>query len=538
MSGALTPELQTHAADAPVGEIPPIENALPDRRTWLGIIAGMIGGFMALLDIQVINASLNEILGELSATREEGSWITTAYLVAEVIVIPMTPLLTRAFGLRLYMVGTTIVFLLASTLCAWAWSLPSLIAFRTLQGFAGGALIPLTMTVVLVNAPEQRRRGMALFALITTLAPAMGPTLGGLLSELHGWRAIFYVNWIPGLLMLAGLFYGLRPEARRLHMLLDADWLGIGFMALGLGCLTVVLEEGNSNDWFGSQLILAMTCLGVVGILGWLTTYALSDRPFIDLGLYRHRRFLIATTLTSISGMALYGTSFLMPLYLGQIPGYSPMQIGEVLMWVGLPQILVMPIGMVMANRIDNRIVCSIGLLLFGISCFMNVGIDATTGYDQLLWSQVIRALGQPLITLTLSNLAMQDMDNNERLSATALYNMMRNLGGAVGIGLLSTTLTVREHFHSSRIGEAVTALSATTQARLDTLTNAFILHGIEPSRAQQMALKSIDQLIRREAYVMAYEDCFWIVGVILVSAVGLLWFLARTKPQAIPLAA
>jgi DHA2 family multidrug resistance protein len=508
------------------------ERSPPDRRTWIGIIAGMIGGFMALLDIQVINASLNEILGELSATREEGSWIATAYLVAEVIVIPMTPLLTRAFGLRLYMIGTTVMFLIASTLCAWAWSLPSLIVFRALQGFAGGALIPLVMTLVLVKAPEQRRKGMALFALITTLAPAMGPSFGGFLTELYGWRTIFYINWIPGLIMLIGLLYGLRPESRQLRLLPDADWLGIGFMALGLGCLTVMLEEGNAHDWFESPLILTMACLGVIGILGWLTTYALRDKPFIDLSLYRHRRFLIATTLTSISGMALYGCSFLMPLYLGQIPAYSPMQIGEVLMWVGLPQILVMPIGMVMANRIDNRIVCAIGLALFGLSCFMNVNIDATTGYDQLVLSQVIRALGQPLITLTLSNLAMQDMNNDERLSASALYNMMRNLGGAVGIGLLSTALTVREHFHSSRIGETVTSLSTATQSRLDTLTDAYVLHGIEPTRAHQLALQSLDELVRREAYVMAYDDCFWIIGVILISAIGLLLFLARTNPQ------
>lgn len=513
---------------APVDAI----EAVVDGRAWIAILAGMIGGFMAILDIQIVNASLNQILGELSATREEGSWIATAYLVAEVIVIPLTPLLTRTFGLRAYMLGTSTLFLFSSTLCTLAWDLQSLIVFRAMQGFTGGALIPMAMTLVMVKAPSKRRVGMALFALLTTLAPALGPALGGYLTELYSWRAIFYINWAPGMVMLAGLLYGLSPERHRLDELPGADWLGIGGMALALGCATVALEEGNTKGWLDSPLILTMICLSAAGLLGWMTTYALRREPFIDLGLFARRNVLIGTLLTAISGMALYGTSYVMPLYLGQIPGYSPMQIGEVIMWVGLPQIVVMPFAMVMAGRLDGRIVCATGFFLFGVSCMMNVGIDATTGYDQLLWSQVVRALGQPMITLTLSAFVMQGLDENERVTASALYNMMRNFGGAIGIGVLSTALTTREHLHSARLGESLTQLSSATQTRLDALAQSFAQHGVEAARAEQMALASLDQMVRREAYVMAYADCFWLIGMALFAAIALLWLMDRPQPQ------
>ena len=320
-----------------------------------------------------------------------------------------------------------------------------MIAFRAVQGLAGGALIPMAMTLVAVKAPSKRPLVLAIFALLTTLAPALGPTLGGYLTELYGWPSIFYINWLPGFLLVAGLLYGLGHNPPQFSTVRSVDWLSVGCMALGLSCMTIVLEEGNSHDWYASQFIQTMTALSIGGLLGWIGRYAAGYQPFVDLGLYARRQFLIASLLSAISGFALYGSSFLLPLYLGQIAGYSPMQIGEVIMWVGLPQILVMPLAFVAARRVDNRIVCSIGLGLFGLSCLMNVGMDANTGRDQLMLSQIVRALGQPLITLTLSNFVIQGLTVQQRPASSALYNMARNLGGSVGIGLLSATLTNRE---------------------------------------------------------------------------------------------
>jgi DHA2 family multidrug resistance protein len=495
-------------------------------RTWVAVASGMLGAFMAVLDIQITNSSLREILGTLSATQEEGSWISTAYLVAEIIIIPLTALLSRTFGVRNYMLGTTALFMLFSTLCGSATSLGGMIIFRMFQGLTGGALIPMAMSLVMAKLPPQKRPiGMAIFGLTATMAPALGPTFGGYLSEIYGWPSIFYINWIPGVLLMAGVAYGLDREAKQWSLLRKADWLGIGFMALGLGFLTVFLEEGNSHDWFDSGFILTCAALALLGLLGWVLTSSMEKTPFVDLALYARPNFLVATALSAVTGMALYGSAFILPLFLAQIAGYTPMQIGQVIMWVGLPQIVIMPFVAALSAKVDNRILCSIGLALFGASCLMNGSLDATTGYDQLLWSQVVRAAGQPFIMLTLSNFAMNRIAPQETASASALFNMTRNLGGSVGIALLATALSKREQFHSARIGESVSLFSSATRLRLDELTRALIARGTEPVQAAEQALRVLDNLVRREAYVMAYNDCFYIIGTVLFACIVLIWF-------------
>ena len=511
--------------------VPAADGQHVDLRTWIAVAAGMLGAFMAVLDIQITNSSLKDILGTLSATQEEGSWISTAYLCAEIVVIPLTALLVRVFGMRGYMMSTTALFLLFSTLCGMAWSLPSMIVFRMMQGFTGGALIPMAMTLVMAKLPPSKRAvGMAIFGLTATLAPTMGPTLGGYLSELYGWPSIFYINWVPGLLLIFGVWWGLDKEKVHLEFLAKADWVGIALMAIGLGSLTIFLEEGNSKDWFDSTFIITFAAMALFGIVGWVATSLTRAEPFVNLRLYGERNFMVSTVLSACVGMGLYGASFLLPLYLGQIANYTPMQIGEVIMWAGLPQLFVMPFAAALSSKVDNRILCSIGLAMFGISCLMNANLDATTGYDQLLWSQVVRALGQPFVMLTLSNFAMQGIAPKDMSSASSLFNMTRNLGGSVGIALLATALTNREHFHSARLGESISSYAAATQERLSQMTAAFTANGIDPVTAGNQALAALDRIVRRESYIMAYNDGFVIMGFVLLGCIGVLWFADKVK--------
>ena len=522
----------TSTTNTPRGAfVPTAVDGHVDMRTWMAVAAGMLGAFMAVLDIQITNSSLKDILGTLSATQEEGSWISTAYLCAEIVVIPLAALLVRVFGMRGYMMGTTALFLLFSTLCGGAWSLSSMIVFRMMQGFTGGALIPMAMMLVMAKLPPSKRAvGMAIFGLTATLAPTMGPTLGGYLSELYGWPSIFYINWVPGLLLIFGIWWGLDKEKIHLEFLAKADWIGIALMAIGLGSLTIFLEEGNSKDWFDSNFIITFAALALFGIVGWVATSLTRAEPFVNLRLYGERNFLVATALSACVGMGLYGASFLLPLYLGQIAGYTPMQIGEVIMWCGLPQLFVMPFAAALSSKVDNRILCSIGLALFGASCLMNANLDATTGYDQLFWSQVVRATGQPFIMLTLSNFAMQGISSKDMSSASSLFNMTRNLGGSVGIALLATALTNREHFHSARLGESISSYAAPTQQRLDQMTQAFIGNGIDPVTAANQALAALDRIVRRESYIMAYNDGFVIMGFVLLACIVVLWFANKVK--------
>jgi DHA2 family multidrug resistance protein len=326
------------------------------------------------------------------------------------------------------------------------------------------------------------------------------------------------------------MVWGMDKEPMQLRQLVKADWLGISFMAIGLASLTIFLEEGNSKDWFESGFIITFAYLALFGILGWVVTSFVRAEPFVNLKLYGQRNFLVATALSAVIGMGLYGSSFLLPLYLGQIANYSPMQIGEVIAWMGLPQLLVMPFAAALSSKVDNRIMCTFGLLLFGGSCLMNAFMTANTGYDQLMFTQVVRAIGQPFVMLTLSNFAMAGIAPKDMPSASSLFNMTRNLGGSIGIAMLATALTNREHLHSARIGESVSLASNATQTRLDQLTQAFIARGLDPAAAADGALKAIDRIVRREAYVMAYNDGFWIVGLILIGAIGALWFADKVK--------
>jgi DHA2 family multidrug resistance protein len=508
--------------------VAPAADVVPGR-TWIAILAAILGVFMAILDIQITNASLRDILGTLSATQEEGSWISTAYLAAEITAIPLTAFLARTFGIRAYMLANMSLFLVFSTLCGLAWNLPSMIVFRMMQGFTGGALIPTAMTLILMRLPLSKRAGgLALLMLATTLAPTAGPALGGWLTAEYGWPSIFYVNWVPGILMLLGVAYGLDREKMNLSLLWEADWLAIGSMAVGLVALIVFLEEGNSHDWFESTMIRVLFAVALAGIAGWIARALLRDKPFVNLRLFGRRNFLVASMVAATTGMGLYGSTFLLPLFLAQMPGYNSAQIGEVIMWMGLPQIIVMPFAAKFAQRFDNRIICTVGLILFAISCFLNSSMGSDTARDQLIVSQVFRAVGQPLVILTLSNFATNGIDMANLSSASSLFNMTRNLGGAIGTALLATLLTVRQQFHWSRIGESVSVFSVATQERLAQLTAGFTgMHG-DAATASAQAVNAVNQLVRREAYVMAYNDCFFLMGIALLLSIAGVWMADR----------
>ncbi len=506
----------------------PASDAVP-RRTWIAISAAILGVFMAILDIQITNASLRDIFGSLSATQEEGSWMSTSYLAAEITVIPLTAYFIRVFGFRTYMLGNTVLFLLFSTLCGYAWSLPSMIVFRMLQGLAGGALIPTAMMLILTRLPpSQRPTGLAWLMLSTTLAPAFGPTIGGYLTNIYGWPSIFFVNWLPGIFMFAGLAYGLDREPKKLNLLYEADWLAITAMVIGLASLIIFLEEGNRKDWLESNFIKTFFILALFGLISWVSILFMREKPYINLKLFGRRNFGASSLVGAASGMGLYGSTFILPLFLAQIAGYNSLQIGEVIMWMGVPQIFMMPIAAKYAKRVDNRIICSIGLFLFSISCFLNSMMDANTTRDQLIVSQVFRALGQPFIILTLSNFATNRIEPENLSSASSLFNMSRILGGAIGTAILATLLTVREQYHSVVIGGAISAFSPETQVRIDHLTSTYMAKGIDAAAAYQQALATIDNIVRRESFVMAYNDSFFVLGSVLLFAIIFIWMADR----------
>ncbi|HTL56902.1 MAG TPA: DHA2 family efflux MFS transporter permease subunit [Candidatus Limnocylindrales bacterium] len=504
-------------------------------RHWVALLGAMLGAFMAVLDIQITNASLTDILGSLGSTLDEGSWISTSYLVAEIIVIPLTGWFVEVFSLRRYLLCNAALFLLFSVACAGSWNLHSMIVFRVLQGFTGGALIPTAFNLVLKLLPPQKRGlGFALFGMSATFAPAIGPTVGGWLTNTYGWPSIFYINLLPGALLLAAVSWGLTSTKPQLALLRRGDWWGICSMAVGLGSLIIFLEEGNRNDWLNSQFILTMGITAVVALGTCVWIELKRKEPFIDLRLLLRRNFGLGSMIGVAFGAGMYGVTYLLPLYLAQVQGYNAQQIGETIMWSGLPQVFIMPLAVVLLRKIDARILLTIGLVFFSASSFMNAALTNLTAYEQLRLSQFVRAIGMPLVIVPITTLATGLIEPEQSGSASALFNMFRNLGGSIGIAVLATQLDLREKLHSFRLGESVTAFNPAMKDRVSGMAEQFVLRGAEAVTAGSQALGVLAGTVRREAYVMAYADCFFLLGLLLLSMVALVWLCRPGKGGAL----
>jgi DHA2 family multidrug resistance protein len=504
-------------------------------RDWGAVLGALLGAFMAVLNIQITNASLLYIEGGIGTGVDNGAWISTAYLIGEIIVIPLTDYLSRVFSFRHFLLVNTALFLLFSVACAFAHNLGQMIVLRGVQGFTGGVLIPMAFTLVLTRLPKpQQPLGLALFAITATFAPAIGPTIGGYLTEAYGWQYIFFINVIPGVLMVAVLWLVLEREPMRLHLLAEGDWLGIATMAIGLAALQTVLDEGNKDNWFDSVLIVRLSLTAAVSLALFVWIELVSIRPAVNLRLLWQRNFGFGTIANFLLGFSLYGTVYILPQYLGQVFGYNAEQIGFVLAWTGFPQLLVIPLVPLLMKRLDARVIVAIGLGVFAASCFMDAHLSADFAGDELRLPNIVRSLGQAVVLTPLSAIAMGGIARQDSAAASGLFNMMRNLGGAFGTALLATLVTKREQFHSSIIGSSVNLFQESVRERLSDLTSYFLSHGVsDVFTAQHKAVVAVGNIVRRQSLIMAYADAFAALGVLLLLAATLLIFTRRASPGA-----
>lgn len=504
-------------------------------RTWVAVIGATLGAFMAVLNIQIVNASLADIQGAIGAGIDDGGWISTAYLIAEIVVIPLTGWLAKAFSLRRYLLVNAVLFLFFSAACAFAANLGQMIALRAVQGFCGGVLIPLSFTLIITLLPKSKQPiGLALFALSATVAPAVGPTIGGYLTENWGWQYIFYVNLVPGALMVGLLWWSLESGPTQLGVLREGDWAGIFTMAIGLAALQTALEEGNKEDWFGSPFIVRLTGVAVVALTLFIWIELRAEKPLLNLRLLARRNFGFGILANFLLGVALYGSVFVLPQYLARVQGYNSEQIGAVLAWTGLPQLLLIPLVPRLMKHIDARPLICAGFTLFAGSNFMNIWMTADYAADQLFWPNVVRALGQALVFAPLSAVATAGIEEENAASASALFNMVRNLGGAIGIAALQTFLTKREQYHSNVLTNLVSPLDEITRTRILNLTAYFLRHGVsDTALATHKAVVAIGSRIHREAFVMAFSDAFFLLGSSLVLALIAALFLKGSAAAA-----
>jgi DHA2 family multidrug resistance protein len=513
---------------ASISVLPAAESAsiaiVPDRasaKVWIAVLAAMIGSFMAILNIQITNASLLNIEGGIGTGVDNGSWISTSYLIGEIIVIPLTDYLSRVFSFRRYMLASAALFAAFSVACAFTHDLPSMIAMRGLQGFAGGVLIPMAFTLVLTKLPKpQQPIGLAIFALSVTFAPAIGPTIGGYLTETYGWQTIFFVNVIPTIVMVSALSLTLERQPMQLQLLKEGDWAGIATIAVGLSALQTVLEEGNKDDWFSSPFILRLAAIAAVSLSLFVWIELSIEKPLIRLRLLKQRNFGIGTIAVTLLGFALFGSVYILPAYLGQAQGYNAEQIGAVLAWTGLPQLILIPLVPMLMRRFDTRYIAMTGLLIFAYSCFMNTAMSPDYAGDQLWIPNIVRAIGQAMVLTPLTSVTTGNTAPQDAAAASGISNMLRNLGGAIGTAVLATVITKREQFHSNIIGQSVTLGREEVRNRIAQLTDYFISHGVpDPAAARQQAIIALGKAVKHQALVMSFSDTFAIIGAVLVVA-------------------
>jgi len=493
---------------------------------WIAVLAGMIGAFMAILNIQITNASLLDIEGGIGTGVDNGSWISTSYLIGEIVVIPLTDYLSQVFSFRRYMLANGILFPLFSIACAFTHDLGSMIVMRGLQGFAGGILIPMAFTMVLTKLPKaQQPIGLALFALSVTFAPAIGPTIGGYLTENYGWQTIFFINALPSAVMVIALALTLERQPMRLSLLRQGDWAGIVTMAVGLSAL-------QTDDWFASPFIFRLAIVAAVFLSAFIAIELTVERPLVRLRLLRRRDFGIGVLANSLVGFALFGSVYVLPQYLGQVQGYNAEQIGNVLAWTGLPQLVLIPLVPFLMKFSGPRAVGFVGVSIFAASCFMNAMLSPDSAGDQFLIPNVVRAIGQALVLTPISAITTAGIAPSEAGAASGLSNMLRNLGGAVGTATLATILTKREQFHSNIIGQSVTLYRDEVRQRIDALTHYFLSHGhADRLAAQHEAILAIGKIVKHQALILAFSDAFAVIGAVLAVAAAALLFARKTNP-------
>jgi DHA2 family multidrug resistance protein len=504
------------------GESRAIREREVSRSEWIGFTAMIFGVFMAVLDIQIVASSLEQIQAGLSATRDEIGWVQTAYLIAEVVIIPLSGWLGRALSTRYLFVLACGGFTLMSFCCALAWDLPSMVVFRALQGLFGGAMIPSIFAVIYTLFPPRLQPAITiLVGLVVTVAPTAGPVLGGYLTEAVSWKALFLINLLPGLLVCLGTWVFLRIDEPEWDLLNRIDFRGILYIVVFLGSLQFVLEEGARKDWFESGEIVFFTGLAVMGGIAMFYRELTLDHPIVDLWAFRNRNFAVGCVFSFILGIGLYTMIYLIPVYLAGVKGLNSLQIGQYVMVTGLFQFVSAFFAGPLAKVLDSRVMLAAGLALYGAGAWMNGSLTADAGYWEFFWPQAVEGFALMFCFLPISGLALGTLPPEEVKNASGLFNLMRNLGGAIGIAVASSLKIryVKEHYAALR--ESITGGSREAEA--------FIAHlqvqmaGFPLPDSEKAALKQLSRWVLREAEVMAANDLFHLLGAIFFASLLLM---------------
>ncbi|MFY9589386.1 DHA2 family efflux MFS transporter permease subunit [Rickettsia endosymbiont of Halotydeus destructor] len=505
------------------------EPAALSKKQLFAFFGMVVGMFMAVLDIQIVASSLSVIAAGLAASTDELSWVQTSYLIAEVIIIPITGFLARLLSTRISYFIAAFGFTIMSILCSLATNIESMIICRALQGFFGGAMIPTVFSTVFIIFPaSQRPKVTILIGLVVTVAPTLGPTLGGYITEVLSWHFMFLLNVIPGIFVCTVVFLYADFDKPNYNLLKNFDFIGIALLAITLGTLQYVLEEGNKKGWLEDTEILLLTIMvasGFIALIIWELTFV---NPILDLRTFLYKDFTFGCLYSFVMGIGLYGAVYILPLFLFTIAGYDTVQIGITMMVTGAAQFLSAPIaGRMLGAGVDLRIMLIMGLGGFALGCHLNSFLTPDSRFAEFVLPQFVRGLSLMFCFIPTNNIALGNMPRERVGNASGLYNLTRNLGGAVGLAVISTILTNYTKTFSGYLGENISSTSIKAAEQLAFFTQLLDGKVSDPEKASYLLLA--DQ-INADAFVIAINNIFNMIGLIFVMIMILIPFTSNIK--------
>ncbi|MGV8987691.1 MAG: DHA2 family efflux MFS transporter permease subunit [Cypionkella sp.] len=505
----------------------PVPVTTISKRRVFAFLAMVFGMFMAILDIQVVSASLAEIQAGLSASSTEIAWVQTAYLIAEVVMIPLSGFLSRVLSTRILFTVAAAGFTASSFLCATATNIDQMIVFRTLQGFLGGGMIPSVFAAAFSIFPKSKQSIVSpMIGLVATLAPTIGPTIGGYLSHTLSWHWLFLVNVPPGIAVTIAAWMLIDFDKPNFPLFRKFDWTGLFAMIAFLGSLQYVLEEGPGNDWLNDPAVFGFSAVLIVGALAFFWRAFTVEEPVVDLRAFKDVNFAFGSLFSFVMGSGLYGLTYLYPLFLGQVRGYDSLMIGETMFVSGLAMFFTAPFAGFLSQKLDMRVMIMIGFLGFAYSSWMLTGITADWDFTELLMPQILRGVSLMLCMVTINNLALGTLPPDRLKNASGLFNLTRNLGGAVGLALINTALLRRGDLHYERLSEHVSWSNPAAVGQLKTMAQGLAAKGLDGPTA---ALAQMANRVMQQARVLSFIDVFFLLAVLFASLAG--FALLMSKP-------
>jgi DHA2 family multidrug resistance protein len=498
---------------------------------WLVAFTVMFPTLIEIVDTSVVNVSLDHIRGSLSAGIDESTWTITSYLVSNAIIIPMTGWLSRLFGRKRYLIFSISMFTLSSLLCGSAWNLQSLVFFRILQGIGGGALQPISQSILLETfPPRQHGMAMAIFGIGIMFGPIIGPLLGGWITDNWSWHWIFFINIPIGIIsILMVLFFIVDPPyMKRLKM--KIDYWGLAFLAIGLGCLQIVLDKGQREDWFSSSFITWLSLTSLVSLILFVIVEFFTEHPIVNLRIFKKLTFSTGNVVMFFAFFNLFGSIVLLPIYLQTLMGYTSTLAGLVLGPGGIATLIAMPIAGRLVTKINPKAILAFGIIVAAYSTYLMSQFNLLVDFNTIIWPRVVLGVGMgflfiPLTTLTMSAIRKEDMGN-----ASAIYNLLRNLGGSFGVAFVTTMLARRAQLHQVNLVEHLTPFDTSYQLTLSR-ADQFLQHmGFDVSTARQGSLSVIHGQLLRQASMLSFNDAFYILSLLLICTLPLLLLIRRSE--------